>query len=75
MLALIHGAVHTRLEERLSWCVRPGGNEFIEFIDIALEIAPEECRLSISHARMKLKFLANEEYTLFVGLMTGEVGR
>jgi hypothetical protein len=75
MLALIHGTVHARLKERLRWCIRPGGNEFIEFINIALEIAPEEGRLSISLAGMELEFLANKEYALFVGLRDGKVGR
>jgi hypothetical protein len=67
ILALIHGAVHARLEEGLGGCVGSRSNKLIELVDIALEIAPEEGRLALGLARTKLEFFADEEYALFVG--------
>ena len=68
ILAFIHGAVHARLKESLRGRVRSRSNEFIKFVDIALQIAPKKGRLAITLAGTELKFLTDEEYALFVGL-------
>jgi len=40
-----------------------------------LEIAPEEGWLAIALACVKLEFLADEEYALFIGLWNDEIER
>ena len=76
VLALIHGAVHACLEESLCGRIRPRSNKFIEFINIALKIAPEKGRFAITLACTKLEFLTNEEHAFFVGLWKSKgVGR
>jgi hypothetical protein len=51
VLALVHGAVHARFEERERGFVGARGDELVEFVDVAFEVAPHEVRFTICLAR------------------------
>lgn len=66
VLSLVHCAIHASLEERTHRCIGATSREFIEFIDITIEVAPNEGRVAFSHPGTELELLADKKHSLFI---------
>ena len=66
IFAFIHCAVHASFKESSCWIVRSGSDKLVEFVDVAVKVAPQESGFTVAGPSPEFQFFTYQKDTLGV---------